>query len=363
MKLAFLFPATFVSVCLALCSCASVSVREVIPLAEPPASGPQSIFVQTFEFEDDMVRVGRQGEELEQFKRTMQQEMTSNLLERIRKYIAPAQAVSSEAEAPRGKSWLISGRFTRVNQGSRFLRGALGFGSGGTKMDVTATVSDLSGKAPKRFLMIQTSGGRTQCQGRSSECSRGRRALQERTDLIAGLSSDCRRTSREITSALAQYMKRHGLQVADDVPKPKPRGSLPWLPQKRRGLVLTTSPCCPQRRAAVQRRQVEETPRAAKLVAIWVPRAHVSRVRCFYHPGYSYPLPEEHPFPMDKFWRAEQIIRAECPGARTITWVEPASIPQLKRVHTGAVFDDRSGQAACTARQWFVLGCRPARSC
>jgi acetoin utilization deacetylase AcuC-like enzyme len=36
---------------------------------------------------------------------------------------------------------------------------------------------------------------------------------------------------------------------------------------------------------------------------------------------------------MDKFWRAEQIIRAECPGA-TITWVEPASIPQLKRVHT-----------------------------
>ena len=136
MKLPFLFPATFVSVCLALCSCASVSVREVIPLAEPPASGPQSIFVETFEFEDDMVRVGREGEELEQFKRTMQQEMTSNLLERLGKYIAPAQAVSSEAEAPPGKSWLISGRFTRVNQGSRFLRGALGFGSGGTKMDV-----------------------------------------------------------------------------------------------------------------------------------------------------------------------------------------------------------------------------------
>jgi acetoin utilization deacetylase AcuC-like enzyme len=36
---------------------------------------------------------------------------------------------------------------------------------------------------------------------------------------------------------------------------------------------------------------------------------------------------------MDKFWRAEQIIRAECPRA-SITWVEPASVPQLKRVHT-----------------------------
>ena len=62
---------------------------------------------------------------------------------------------------------------------------------------------------------------------------------------------------------------------------------------------------------------------------------HVASVRCFYHPGYTYPLPEEHPFPMDKFWRAEQFIRAECPRVR-INLVEPASIPQLMRVHTAA---------------------------
>jgi Domain of unknown function (DUF4410) len=233
MKLAFLFPATFASVCLALCSCASVSVREVIPLSEPPASGPQAIYVQTFEFEDDMVRVGRQGGELEQFKYTMQQEMTSNLLERIRKYIVPAQAVSSAAEVPRGRSWLISGRFSRVNQGSRFLRGALGFGSGGTKLDVTATVSDLSGKTPKPFLMIQTTGGSNAMPGAIVGVFAWPASFTGAHGLIAGLSSDCRRTSREITNALAQYMKRHGLQVADDVPKPKPRGSLPWLPLRR----------------------------------------------------------------------------------------------------------------------------------
>jgi acetoin utilization deacetylase AcuC-like enzyme len=56
-------------------------------------------------------------------------------------------------------------------------------------------------------------------------------------------------------------------------------------------------------------------------------------VRCFYHPGYTYPLPEEHPFPMDKFWRAEQIIRAECTKVG-ICLVEPAPVPQLTRVHT-----------------------------
>lgn len=36
---------------------------------------------------------------------------------------------------------------------------------------------------------------------------------------------------------------------------------------------------------------------------------------------------------MDKFWRAEQIIRAECPKVR-ISFVEPASVSQLMRVHT-----------------------------
>ena len=233
MKLAFLFHAAVVAVCFTLCSCASVSVREVIPLTEPPTKGPQTIFVQTFEFEDDMVRVGRQGEELEQFKRTMQQEMTTNLLERIRKYVAPAQAVSAETEAPRGNSWLISGRFTRVNQGSRFLRGALGFGSGGTKMDVTVTVSDLSGSVPRRFLMIQTTGGSNAMPGAVVGVVAWPATFTGAHGLMAGLSIDCRRTSREITSALAQYMKKHGLQVADDVPKPKPKGSLPWLPRSK----------------------------------------------------------------------------------------------------------------------------------
>jgi acetoin utilization deacetylase AcuC-like enzyme len=61
----------------------------------------------------------------------------------------------------------------------------------------------------------------------------------------------------------------------------------------------------------------------------------VAPVRCFYHPGYTFPLPEEHPFPMDKFWRAEEMIRAECPAAR-IALVEAAPVVQLLRVHTAS---------------------------
>lgn len=235
MNSAVLFPASLLGFCLALCSCASVSIREVIPLTEPPIKAPQTVFVQTFEFEEDLLRVDRQGEELEEFKRTMQQEMMTNLLERIRKYIAPAQAVSAEGEAPRGNAWLVSGRFTRVNQGSRFLRGAFGFGTGGTKMDVTVTVSDLSEGVPKRFLIIQTTGGSNAMPGAVVGVISWPVTFTGAHGLIAGLSSDCRRTAREITSAMAQYMRKHGLQVADDVPKPKPKGGLPWFPQRNEG--------------------------------------------------------------------------------------------------------------------------------
>ena len=57
-------------------------------------------------------------------------------------------------------------------------------------------------------------------------------------------------------------------------------------------------------------------------------------VRCFYDPGYVFPLPEEHTFPMDKFWRAEAMIRAAALPSLSIHGIEPASFEQLLRVHT-----------------------------
>lgn len=56
-------------------------------------------------------------------------------------------------------------------------------------------------------------------------------------------------------------------------------------------------------------------------------------MRCFYHPDYYFPLPEAHPFPMDKYWRTEALLRAECPTAR-IERVAPASWEQVFRVHS-----------------------------
>jgi acetoin utilization deacetylase AcuC-like enzyme len=57
-------------------------------------------------------------------------------------------------------------------------------------------------------------------------------------------------------------------------------------------------------------------------------------VRCYYHRDYYFPLPESHPFPMDKFWRAEAMIRAEAPAVLRILEAEPAPFAELLRVHT-----------------------------
>lgn len=61
-------------------------------------------------------------------------------------------------------------------------------------------------------------------------------------------------------------------------------------------------------------------------------------MRCFHHENYTYPLPAEHPFPMDKFWRSAAMVRAEIPSAELIA-PEPAPLAALERVHTPAYLD------------------------
>lgn len=57
------------------------------------------------------------------------------------------------------------------------------------------------------------------------------------------------------------------------------------------------------------------------------------RLRCFYHPDFFLPLPPGHPFPMEKFPQARDILVAEN-AAVEITPVAPAPTRQLLRVHT-----------------------------
>jgi len=57
------------------------------------------------------------------------------------------------------------------------------------------------------------------------------------------------------------------------------------------------------------------------------------RLRCFYHPDFFLPLPPGHPFPMEKFSQAHDLLVAENAPVE-IRPVAPARNRQLLRVHT-----------------------------
>ena len=140
--------------------CASVSVkRSDLLTARAPTRSPEKILVSPPTFYDPGLRVDRSGVKLQNFKYELQEKFTRNLVQQLSRHVSPAQAVASTAPLPRGNYWLIAGRFDGVNQGSRLLRSVVGFGAGGTKLDMSMVVYDLSQRRPRPFLLIETTGG------------------------------------------------------------------------------------------------------------------------------------------------------------------------------------------------------------
>lgn len=211
-----------------LSSCASVSVTNVITLEnQPPVHLPRGIYVRPFEFDEGTVRVDRQGQKLDEFEKELQDKLTAELVARFRKFLAPSDPLPSSASVPEGNFWVVTGRFTRLNQGSRALRSTVGFGAGGTKLDVTATISDHTSGEAKPFVLIQTTGGSNAMPGAIMGVIAWPMILNGAEGLVAGVTADARRTSKEISAALADYLKKRGVEVSSDAPKPKVKGNLP----------------------------------------------------------------------------------------------------------------------------------------
>ncbi len=222
--------------CASFCSCASVSVRKVERLADKgPKTVPEKILVRPFTFHDPAVSVDRSGGRLEKFKYDLQEKFTRNLVKRLSKYVAPGGAIAATAPLPRGNYWLIEGRFDRINQGSRFLRSVVGFGMGGTKLDTSVVLFDLSGKKPKPFLLIETTGGSNAAPGAIGTAAyfmSGVTALGSAANLLEGVRSgvtfDTVRTTREVSAAVADYLREEG--ALPEKPAPKRLGRIPIWP-------------------------------------------------------------------------------------------------------------------------------------
>jgi hypothetical protein len=146
--------------------CASVSVRsERSGQTRVPHRCPAVLYVKDFGFPPRAsVRADRQGAQLAAFEQGLQTRMRTQTVRALGRYGLPVVPVTDPGELNKLRrqqpGWLIAGQFTRVNQGSRALRIALGLGAGGTKMETAVQVYDLAERRRERPLFsFSTSGG------------------------------------------------------------------------------------------------------------------------------------------------------------------------------------------------------------
>jgi len=212
---------------LVLSGCASVSVsRQQWEAAPTPV--PERIFVTPFSIDRDKFRVDREGDELAAFKEKFSREFAVRLAERLTKYVRPAIVVANDEKITDSKSWVITGHFVRVHQGSRALRAFIGWGLGATKTETRVDIfqPDRKGRLT-RIAQIETTGGSNAEPGAlfSGPFGVGPRLIASAT--TAGLAADARRTARTITAAISTKLGAQGAKLAGRPLRAKPLGGFP----------------------------------------------------------------------------------------------------------------------------------------
>jgi len=218
-----------------LASCASVSVDNIRQTsAKPPLTAPDEILIVPFALNESDLRVDRKGRDFENFREELQARFNRHLIKKLAPHVAPARVVLPGDTLPRGNYWLLTGRFARINQGSRLLRSTLGLGAGGTKMETIVTVQNLSGPAPDKFLAFETTGGSNISQGIGGVVTlpvSGPMALTSLFNAVdgirSGVSFDTMRTAHEISATLSDYLYERNALGKKTHLKPKRLGEVP----------------------------------------------------------------------------------------------------------------------------------------
>ncbi|HYR57812.1 MAG TPA: DUF4410 domain-containing protein [Chthoniobacteraceae bacterium] len=219
MKLAPALPATLAAALLSACS--SVSVRDYQQTAA--VKKPAHIYVAAFDTSSGAFKIAgdKSGATAPAFKQNVSKILTDYTVENISKHVAPATKVATAA-APRD-GWLVAGRFTRVNTGSRGLRMFIGLGAGGSKMETAVDVFDASRAKP--FMHFATSGGSNAMPGLVTSGGPGVGAAYSMIyQAHNGVTDDAARTSRMIAGALSEYFGERGWIAKDKVFKIKKPG-------------------------------------------------------------------------------------------------------------------------------------------
>ena len=210
---------------LALASCASISVQNTAEQATPQM--PQKIYVADFDVANGNFKVDREGADLVKFKQNLRDMMQTGMVTDLSRRLIASVPTTKEQSFPTQNAWLIRGEFTKVNQGSRLLRGTIGFGAGGTKMETNVSVYNLNQSSNTPFLSFSTTGGSNAEPGAVTGAATDPVVLaigvvaSGAGGVAHGLTEDTARTAREITAELSDYMYRSGWISKDKWIEPK----------------------------------------------------------------------------------------------------------------------------------------------
>ena len=225
----FLFGIVALALVLGFTSCASISVDKTTEHATPQM--PRLIYVTKFDTSHADFKVDRDGADLVTFKQNLQVMLQTGMVTDLSKRLLAASPVRDHQGMHRENAWLIRGEFVRVNQGSRLLRGAIGFGAGGTKLETKVYVYDLNQDTDQPFLTFTTTGGSNSEPGAVTGLATDPLTLVIQTaaggagGVAHGLSEDAARTARENTAELSDYMYRSGWISKDKWIAPKQLGN------------------------------------------------------------------------------------------------------------------------------------------
>jgi hypothetical protein len=205
----FTMAAVFAAAALGLAGCSSVTVKELNNEGSKVAVRPAQIVVLPFAVDTARIKQYSGRKHPGQLGSEAQQLLNDYLVKELAKLGVPATNTPARAAAP--NVWVVSGRFTRLEEGSRLLRMSMGLGLGGTKMETQVDVN-----AGKMHVMhFATSGGSNAMPGAVTTpvpFTGLPAALKGASD---GVTDDAARTARMITGAIGAEMVKRGWLATD----------------------------------------------------------------------------------------------------------------------------------------------------
>jgi hypothetical protein len=209
---------------MALISCASVSVDP--GTQEATERKPSLVYVMPFTTAHAAFNVDRTGTELTDFEQNLQLMLKTGIVTDLTNRLVSATAGKKADWSSHKNAWIIEGDFVTVNQGSRLLRSAVGFGAGGTKLETRVRVYTVGTTDGRPFLTFSTTGGSGAEPGAIIALSTDplQLAIGAVSGAAHGLTEDTKRTARMITAELSDYMYNRGWITKDQWIEPKRLG-------------------------------------------------------------------------------------------------------------------------------------------